>query len=797
MTKKMFLRVLTLCFLLLLVIPSFPVDNRIVDSTNGFVISDFTPKRVLFDESHIDGGSSMWAPGNASLFSWIIGVHGYNSSTNWDSALDSGILDDFDILVIFFPQVALTSGEITAIKNFVTAGGSLLLVGTDSSNQWDFVSTNLNPLAEDYGVTFEETIVSADATDFITHDICTGVDILRTAGDQLFACSLDVSSPATSIISVSDQTVVAISESGAGRIAFVGTPAPFYMYRHHSEGFGEFHFQFSLNIIDWLAGNPQRDVTIPEKAIITAGNGPDLNSSQVEEYEIFVGTIHGHTTHSDGLGTPEEVIEKSLTMGVDFMVITDHSHNTVLEEAGVTGAPAAIAFVDEYNLDIVPIVGAELSLIKHSVGFPLTENIWTEDEYEGVSEIHAQGGSAFLAHPTIGYGYAPIYELMEDIGYDGLEIDNEGYFFGCGEDAYFWPFYGASDHHNFYAQERMFNVVFVKNPTGPNGSVADVDVQQAVLEKRNVILDRWNSMIFGQKVWVDRYLELYNQANASIQSAETLIQSHIDGGESIGLSEVYLRAAKAAFDYWNPIRALKLVENATSAEALEIDLVVTQPQIYNSDGSNEVVIELTNSHTNSISASTSLYVYTPSSMSVTEAFHDLEVDGESSASVTHSFNTEEYGLTRYMINVHSFDYDVNLMPIFFIERGVIDKVDYEIETMDSGDGINIRFWVGKDYAVEIESTTLIYDDGDGENTLPMGLNWHTYEVLIGPYTTETEITFHVEVVTTAGDSYVLAEQVATITPVGGLPLDFITLAILGIGLVAVVVVVLIVLKKRK
>jgi len=66
-------------------------------------VASFTPKTILFDESHCDNGSSLWAPGNASMFSWVLSENGYSSSTNFDENLDSGILNDYDILALFFP----------------------------------------------------------------------------------------------------------------------------------------------------------------------------------------------------------------------------------------------------------------------------------------------------------------------------------------------------------------------------------------------------------------------------------------------------------------------------------------------------------------------------------------------------------------------------------------------------------------------------------------------------------------------------------------------------------------------
>jgi hypothetical protein len=109
---------LFLLTLLVTVVPSMPSKQMITAIDGTYTPADFVSKNILFDESHCQNGSAVWAPGNASMFSWLIGENGYSSSTNFNELLDSGILGGYDILVIFFPQKALTSGELTAIDAF-------------------------------------------------------------------------------------------------------------------------------------------------------------------------------------------------------------------------------------------------------------------------------------------------------------------------------------------------------------------------------------------------------------------------------------------------------------------------------------------------------------------------------------------------------------------------------------------------------------------------------------------------------------------------------------------------------
>ena len=48
----------------------------------------------------------------------------------------------------------------------------------------------------------------------------------------------------------------------------------------------------------------------------------------------FKGNLHTHTTESDGDETPEHVAEWYREHGYDFLVLSDHNHLTVLDDAG-------------------------------------------------------------------------------------------------------------------------------------------------------------------------------------------------------------------------------------------------------------------------------------------------------------------------------------------------------------------------------------------------------------------------------------------------------------------------------
>jgi hypothetical protein len=794
---------LSFCF-----VPFTPSNQNALVKENEFKTADFVGKNILFDEAHSANGSAIWAPGNASMFSWLLGENGYNSSTNFNQPLDSGILSEYDILVIFFPQVALTSGEITAITSFVNGGGGLLLVGVNYGNTWGFKTSYMNALSSIFGITFAQDTVDVVATTFADHNITYGMTSYWTNVDQIYGCSLEVTGSAQSVITSAGKNLTAVAEYGLGRVVCASSAGPFMFYRYQSYGHGESHMHYSLNTIDWLAGNPKRDPIVPEIAKITVGTGPNLGPSELEQYHLFVGQYHDHTTHSDGANTPEEMIDAGLARSMDFMVMTDHSHKNPTPIEGITGGQAMLAIANEYGLDIHITVGAELSSVLHTTGFPLTANIWTDDQQTAVDEIHAQGGIATFAHPGISPNYATVFENFESYGYDAMEVVNSNYFRGEGEEGLLYNFMGANDHHSALYVGSTATAVFVLNPSGPNGTISDSDIVDAVLNRRIVILDTLSSMVYGDEIWVDRYCEILDQAKADVAAAHSTILSLKTSGNEVGLSEQYLDEADTALTYWNPARALNYAANATSAFAVGLNIDITSPSSLNVDEDFDLTVGFANNHTYGVSFNASFYVST--AVSFSSPNYIVDVSAKSTKNTYLDGHSNPYGVAVYYLYVHDFNTSEYLMPIMFRARNVIDNVSYVAR--ESGDqyDIDLSFFVGRESTRLINSVVLFYDDGTGETSAAMIKGWNTYDLTLTSYDPGSSITFHVRVVTTYSDTFNLSEQVVTLpggettttttTTTSGGPgqaLDpLLLIAIGGGGAVIVLVLVVVVMKKR-
>ncbi len=103
--------------------------------------------------------------------------------------------------------------------------------------------------------------------------------------------------------------------------------------------------------------------------------------------------LHIHTIYSDGSGTVEEVLRKSISEGLDIIAITDHNE--------IEGALKARELAERWRLNVDVIIGEEITTSDgHVVGLFLKDRIRPLLTAEAtVDEIHRQGGLAVAVHP--------------------------------------------------------------------------------------------------------------------------------------------------------------------------------------------------------------------------------------------------------------------------------------------------------------------------------------------------------------------------------------------------------------
>jgi hypothetical protein len=137
----------------------------------------------------------------------------------------------------------------------------------------------------------------------------------------------------------------------------------------------------------------------------------------------YLGSIHLHTTASDGAATHEEVASIASRAGLHFLIVTDHN---VLTRG-----------VDGWYEDVLLLVGEEIHDRKRSPEANHYLALGIEEPVIGdgtapqavIDAVNARGGFGFLAHP---FEHSPAFTGEPELpwldwqvtGYTGLEIWN-------------------------------------------------------------------------------------------------------------------------------------------------------------------------------------------------------------------------------------------------------------------------------------------------------------------------------------------------------------------------------------
>jgi hypothetical protein len=131
----------------------------------------------------------------------------------------------------------------------------------------------------------------------------------------------------------------------------------------------------------------------------------------------YKGSLHTHTTNSDGRLTPEENVAWHTSHGYDFLTITDHNRVTLLEQDG----PCLV------------IPGVEISTRREATGveyhivtigvreMPIPK---MNDPQDTIDAVNNAGGLCFVAHPY--WHDHTLDDLLPLQGHIGIEVFNAG-----------------------------------------------------------------------------------------------------------------------------------------------------------------------------------------------------------------------------------------------------------------------------------------------------------------------------------------------------------------------------------
>jgi unsaturated rhamnogalacturonyl hydrolase len=149
----------------------------------------------------------------------------------------------------------MTLEDATAIKNWVNAGGVLVILGNDSSNN-EIKKFNLLPKM--FGIEFNEDFFNPVLKDQFEMGAVITPDASPIFGSskKLFIkelSTLKLSAPATAIATKNGANIMAISSMGKGKVFVLGDP---WIYNEYLDGRrlpSDFqNYPAAMALVDWL-----------------------------------------------------------------------------------------------------------------------------------------------------------------------------------------------------------------------------------------------------------------------------------------------------------------------------------------------------------------------------------------------------------------------------------------------------------------------------------------------------------------------------------------------------------------
>ncbi len=136
-----------------------------------------------------------------------------------------------------------------------------------------------------------------------------------------------------------------------------------------------------------------------------------------KEKPVFKANLHTHTTHSDGVYTPEEIIRLYSEAGYDVLAFTDHRASNPVSTYDGRGMTLIS------GMEVHPV--GPRGILWHLLALGTPEDFRNNPDWNGqqaADAIRAAGGIFFTAHPYwCGFTSAEILSLQ---GSQGIEVFN-------------------------------------------------------------------------------------------------------------------------------------------------------------------------------------------------------------------------------------------------------------------------------------------------------------------------------------------------------------------------------------
>jgi hypothetical protein len=131
---------------------------------------------------------------------------------------------------------------------------------------------------------------------------------------------------------------------------------------------------------------------------------------------------HCHTMASDGMVTPQELVDAAIKAHVDLIAVTDHDTMAAVKEVQQRGEEAGLTVVA--GQEITTKSPAQTHVMGWFLETPVKRGMSLEDS---VAAIHDQGGLAIIPHPFMPVYFGSIQpgmlrRLLERHHVDGIEM---------------------------------------------------------------------------------------------------------------------------------------------------------------------------------------------------------------------------------------------------------------------------------------------------------------------------------------------------------------------------------------
>ena len=161
-----------------------------------------------------------------------------------------------------------------------------------------------------------------------------------------------------------------------------------------------------------MTAPPRRGTLLPEPMGARLSLGAGLGAAEV----------HAHTLASDGMVSPEALVEAAAAIGISVLCITDHDTMNSVARAREHGAALGVDVVA--GQEVTTALPSGTHIVGLFLEHPVRMGMSMEDT---VDAIHDQGGLAVLAHPFMPTYFASISErrarsLLDSRAVDGIEL---------------------------------------------------------------------------------------------------------------------------------------------------------------------------------------------------------------------------------------------------------------------------------------------------------------------------------------------------------------------------------------